>query len=82
MATTEATTSWQSATLAQDELWQARGGTLLISNEDPGSDLEDGIELVSGNVLAFASGEQVWYRAVIPTGVDRTVLLVRKPKVA
>lgn len=77
MPTVTVSNTWASATLAQDEIWQARGGTILVSNEEPDDD-DDGIELVSGAVLTFKSGEIVRYRGVVPDGIDRDIRLVRK----
>lgn len=65
-----ATNGWQSATLAQDEIWQCRQGLLLTSMEAAGLD-DRGIMLTgeTGEVRRFKSGDTVYYRKMSPVCV-------------
>jgi hypothetical protein len=71
--------TWQSVTLPSDEIWQARGGSILTTVEAVTDD-QQGIELGGGMVRTFASGATVSYRALTPEGVVRTVRLVREAR--
>lgn len=73
---TLSSTDLNTVTLTQDELWQARGGTLIVSTEAM-SDETDGIALSDGDVLPLANGDVVRYRAKIPDGALRPVTVVR-----
>lgn len=65
-------TDWQSVTLSADELWQVRGGSMLITNEAP-LDPEQGMELQGGEVRFFKTGRTVHYRK--PSGSTPTYLV-------
>lgn len=79
MPTTQLTdaSQWTSVTLSDDELWQARGGTILTTIETPLA-ADQGIALLPGNVRFFKSGVTVRYRPIIPAGVTTTILLARE----
>lgn len=66
MPLVNATTVWQSATLASDEIWQARtfSHAVLVTAETPGGP-EDmrGIRLTLGEVRIFRAGQTVSWRA-------------------
>lgn len=61
-----ATASWQSRTLAADEIWQAHSGGygVLTTVETPTDDADQrGIRLINGEVRIFRSGQTVYFRA-------------------
>lgn len=67
MPTEICTSVWQSRTLAQDEIWQARsaGRAILTTIETPtGSDDLRGIRLELGEVRVFRSEQTVSFRAL------------------
>lgn len=78
MPTIDATnTDWVAVTLTQDEIWMARGGTILVTNEEPVR-ADQGFELIPGGVRTFRNGMTVRYKPVIPTGVTVAAILVRE----
>jgi hypothetical protein len=69
--------NWASVTLAADEVWQARGGSIFVTIENP-IRADQGFLLVSGAVLPLKAGQTVNFRANVPVGVDHDVILVRE----
>lgn len=63
----DATLSWSApVTLSQDEIWQARDGTVyLTTNDTPGAD--DGILLSEGQAVQFSTGLTLRYRKAAAT---------------
>lgn len=61
---TDATTAWSSpVTLTQDEVWQARRGSVFVTTSSaPGA--EDGIQLHENHAIQFTSGAEVRYRKI------------------
>lgn len=70
---------WASVTLTQDEIWQARGGSILTTTVAP-TRADQGILLVPGAVRTFASGAVVRYRPVPSPGVAQKAILVREAR--
>jgi hypothetical protein len=72
------TNAWSSATLVRDEHWQALGGTILMQDEPPTApDAVEGLEIVPGGFWRWPAGTTVYFRAVLPAGVEATIRLVR-----
>jgi hypothetical protein len=79
MPLTTATTAWTSVTLAQDEIWQCRGGRLLTTVETPSGDSDDrGIVLTEDSVRVFRNGQTVRYRTLQATGTEAPARLHRE----
>lgn len=73
MARYTATESWQSVTLAKNELWYCHRGLLAVQgNTVPGAN--DGQPLTPGQSIEFEAGVTVYYRAArdMPTDYERT----------
>ncbi|MCT4554643.1 MAG: hypothetical protein N4A53_08150 [Pelagimonas sp.] len=71
--------TWENETLTADELWQAREGVILTSLEAGGAD-DRGIELIPGSVREFSAGQTVYFRSVVPTGMEKPARLARDPR--
>ena len=58
----DATTAWSGPqTLAQDEIWQTRFGSVFITTTESPSD-EDGFNLLQGEGVLIRAGRTVRYR--------------------
>ena len=59
---TDATTTWSSpVTLTQDEIWQARSGTVFVT-ATPGASADDGLFLREGSATLISAGTELRYR--------------------
>ncbi len=59
---TDATTGWSAPiTLASDEIWQTRKGSIFVSTTTT-PDAEDGLALHEFHAVQFPAGSQVRYR--------------------
>ena len=56
---TNATTAWQNVTIAADEIWQVRDGTVDIET-DAANQL--GLLLRAGDAVRISAGKTVYYR--------------------
>lgn len=64
----ELKTTWSDpVTLAQDEIWQARYGSVFITTSDAPQD-DDGLALVQNDGIRLRAGLQVRYRKEGGTG--------------
>lgn len=64
---TDAATAWSAPiTLASDEIWQTRKGSVFVTTT-AAPDSEDGIALQEGNAVQFPAGVTVRYRKEGPT---------------
>lgn len=60
---TLSTDAWANATLASDEVWQCREGTVLLSIEAPAApDSDHGTHLIRFDSRTFKAGDTVHYR--------------------
>ena len=79
MAFVSVTPSWASVTLTTDEIWQCRGGTVLLTVEAPSGDADDrGIALAEGMVRVFRSGQVVRHRTLQAPGTEAPARLYRE----
>ena len=59
---TDAATSWSTTiTLATDEIWQARRGSIFVTTSSS-PDAEDGVALHENHAVRLPAGAQVRYR--------------------
>ena len=59
---TDATTAWSSPrTLATDEIWQTRRGSVFVTTT-PAPDAEDGLALWETHAVRLPAGSEVRYR--------------------
>ena len=61
---TDAATGWSApVTLAADEIWQTRKGSIFVTTT-ASPDAEDGIALHENHAVQFTAGSEVRYRKV------------------
>ena len=59
---TDAADSWSApVTLTQDEIWQARSGTVYVTST-PGATADDGLFLREATAVQFSAGTELRYR--------------------
>ena len=68
MALTEATTTWQSVTLENDEVWIVEKGVVKLHCDGAAPDNEDGGSVHAHESIRFSSGLTVYYKTAHGSG--------------